>query len=178
MRLIYLTSAIYVLIAFCTSCEKDQGQFPSDQPVYFGYMYKNYAWGYQHFGWLVDNKGNIHYYKMPEDWRYGNEQGISEEDLNHNLSQADSIIGSIDRRTLDDKIPLIRDAIDGEITTPVNGANDAGGAVLIAYYYDPGKKLYQSVFLAQTGDFESHNTSQAAIELTDWLRQYVLFWLD
>lgn len=178
MQVLPSYKVFYLFILLCLGCEKDPDIFPSEQPVYFEYIYMNQAWGYQHSGWLLDKQGNINYYNLPGNWRFAGEDGISLEDLNYNLSQADTVIGSIDSETLNEKIQLIEDVIDGEITTPVHTACDAGGAALYAYYYDPGKKLYQPVFLAQSGDFESHNTSTAAVELTAWLKQYVLFWLE
>jgi len=174
LPLLFLLFLCYTLYA----CGKDEISNPPGQIVYFAYEYINYAWGYQHAGWLIDSAGNINAYNLPDEWRPGNEEGISFEDLKFNLSQTDTIVATIDPLVLNQKLQLIGEAKDGQITPSVHRAYDAGSSSLYAYYYDIEKQMYQIVFLAQSGDFESHNESTAAIELTEWLKQYGVFWLD
>ncbi len=172
---------VLLFLFFCYTlyaCEKDEISDPPGQIVYFAYEYINYAWGYQHTGWLIDSAGNISAYNLPDEWQPGNKEGISYEDLKFNLSQTDSIVATIDPLVLHQKVQLIGEAKDGQITPLVHRASDAGTSVLYAYYYDVEKQLYQIVFLAQSGNFESHNTSPAAVELTEWLKQYGVFWLE
>ncbi|MBN2523323.1 MAG: hypothetical protein JXB24_08595 [Bacteroidales bacterium] len=168
---------LFFCFALC-ACEKDEISDPSRQIVYFAYEYINYAWGYQHTGWLIDSAGNLNAYNLPDEWQPGNEEGISYKDLKFNLSQTDSVIATIDPAVLTLKVQLIGEAKDGIITPAIHAACDAGTSALYAYYYDVEKQLYRIVFLARSGDFESHNTSPAAVELTEWLKQFGVFWLD
>jgi hypothetical protein len=141
-------------------------------------MYKNMAWGYQYSGWLIDHEGNVNYYNLPDDWHYSDESGIGPDDMEFNLSQTDTVIATVDPAVLAEKIKLIEDAAQGEISPSIHSACDAGVSVLYAYYYDHSAKIYRPVFLAQSGDFESHNESEAAVALTNWLKQFGVFWLN
>jgi hypothetical protein len=158
-----------LLIIACSS-KKEDTLINKEQPVYFQYNYINWAWGYQHSGWLIDNKGNVNYYNKPADWRNGDQDGISYDDLIYNLSQTDSVIAKIDPLILKEKIKLIKDAIDGEISPETHTAYDAGVWALLAYYYDNNTKKYRTVFLAESGDVSSYNKDTAAIQLTNWLK--------
>jgi hypothetical protein len=173
---ILLCTMTFVFIVY--SCKKDDPLSDKGQPVYFQYSYVNYAWGYQHSGWLIDNKGNVNYYNLPNNWRYEDSDGISYDDLIYNLSQADSVIAKIDLQVLNEKIKLIHEAIGGTVSPRVNTAYDAGGSTLSAFYYDNITKKYRSVILAESGDFSSYNKSAAAIQLTNWLKQFGVFWLS
>lgn len=180
MQSIYSAHLIVsILLGFLiNSCDKVDTKDTSDQPVYFEYSYNNMAWGYQFHGWLIDKHGNVNYYNMPGNWKYGEEDGISYIDLIFNLTQTDSVIAIIDSDILKEKTQLINQAKKGEVTPLTQRANDAGTSVLKAYYYDQEEKMYKSVFLAQSGDFESYNMDSAAISLTNWLKQFNVFWLD
>jgi hypothetical protein len=179
MKIIHHLLISLAVIAFMLlSCQKETYQLPDDQPVYFEYKYQNFAWGYQHHGWLIDNEGKVRYYSMPEEWRIAEVDGISKENLLFNLSQTDSIITQIDKKVLDEKLSLIPKAKDGEITTPENHMFDAGTASLYAYYYDRSTKKYKGVLLAQSGDWECHNTSEAAVQLVEWMKENEMYWFE
>ena len=36
----------------------------------FQLEYVNYAWGYQHNGFIIDNEGNVLTYSNPENWNF------------------------------------------------------------------------------------------------------------
>lgn len=178
---------ISVLFMFFHTCEEEvtePGNLPvdkmviTDQPVFFEYLYMNEAWGHRRQGWLIDQLGNVNYYNDPDEWHLVEGDSIPGDDLLFNLLQSDSIITTIDQDVLAEKSGLIGPASKGGITPLKNIANDAGSSFLYAYLYDFETQAYTQVFLARSGDFESHNTSEAAIALTGWLKQFGVFWLD
>jgi len=166
----FLFLLIFLILSY--SCEKEDNLNNGEQPVYFQYSYLNIAWGYQNSGWLIDNKGNVNYYNMPDHWRKGDNDGISYDDLNFNLSQTDSIITRIDPLILKEKIKLIKYAINGEMSQKIHTAYDAGSSTLLAYYYDSNTKKYRTVILAESGDISCYNKDTAAMQLTNWLKQF------
>ncbi|MFC2080471.1 hypothetical protein ACFLRQ_03245 [Bacteroidota bacterium] len=180
MRTFIKIQFMFVAIAclLIVSCEEAENYIPTDQPVYFEYSYINMAWGFQHHGWVIDMEGNVRSYDKPENWLSAGEDGLDYDDLLTNISQADSIIATIDSAVLSEKIQLIMDAKDGKISPLVGSANDAGSSVLSAIYFDEATGKYKSVLLAQSGDFERHNKSRAAESLTEWLKEFDVFWLD
>ncbi|MGW8314093.1 MAG: hypothetical protein ACWGNV_00725 [Bacteroidales bacterium] len=167
-----------------TRCEKSDGELscydpPEGQPVYFQYRYINHAWGYQDHGWLIDGYGNVRYFEYPEDFRSPDSTGfLSMEDLEHNLTETDSLITTIRLEELEAHVALIQGAASGEINERQHLAYDAGTSTLACYLYDSGQKAYRYVFLGMSGDWEQLNLSEEAGDLIEWLRQYHVFWLS
>ena len=93
--------AILLLSLLLTSCEGEHYNAPVDQPLFFEYHYINFAWAHQDFGWLIDNEGSIRRFDFPVDYRHGvHGEYLSLEDLEYNLDQTDSIIGTVEAETL------------------------------------------------------------------------------
>ena len=175
---VYGLLVVTLMLSGCEKhCEK-QYAAPEDQPVLFEYRYMNHAWGYSDHGWLIDGEGDVRRYDLPEEFRLPDSMGyITAEDLIHNLSQSDSIIGSIKTNDLDYYIGLISGASEGKISKSENVAFDAGSSVLSCYQYDADREMYQYVFLASSGDWEQSNNSPEAKILVDWLKEFGVFWL-
>ena len=167
-----------MLAMMVTGCEKEY-EVPEDQPVLFEYRYVNYAWAYSEHGWLMDAEGLVHRYDFPEDFRLPDSSGyISAEDLAYNLSQSDSVIHRVEAEDLDYYVGLMEGAAGGEILKSENVAADAGSSVLSCYLYEPGKDMYQYIFLARSGDWEQSNNSREAKTLVKWLKEIGnVFWL-
>jgi hypothetical protein len=168
-----------ILILSIHACDLTDDNLTASQPIYFEYSYINFAWGYQHNGWIIDGDGNIKLYNLPDNWTETDSTGfIQEDDLLFNIDQTDSIVGVVDSTELMEKAALIPGAKNGKITSPVNIAADAGNATLYGYYYNSDEEAYEKVFLATSGDFSSHNQSDEAKELVAWLRSFGVFWLS
>lgn len=165
--------AIFLYTVVSISCEKDNYQILSDQPVLFQFNYINYAWGYQHTGWFIDPYGSIHGYNLPNKWVFPESDGyISKIDLLTNLRSADKeYVYRISSSELATYTNLIIRASNGAISDLVNAACDAGVASYNCYIWDTGKQKYKAVLLKQDGDFEQKNTSKEAEKITDWLEE-------
>jgi len=173
---VLLTGMLAILVV---QCEKPDCGCPDEQPVYFQYHYINFAWGYQENGWLIDRDGNIRYFEDPVEFRNPGSTGmLTLEDLEYNLGQADSVITSVERETLEEYLSYIPGAADGKIGDRVQIAADAGSATLSCYMYDEEQDAYRYVFLAMSGDWEQFNRSKEAEKLVDWLREFGVFWLS
>ena len=93
LRKLFLLS---ILILFIPGCKKDTS-ISERQSVLFQFEYINYAWGYQHQGFIIDNKGNVLTYNNPEGWNFpDNNLNINEIQFNENLGKC---------RLTDKKIP-------------------------------------------------------------------------
>lgn len=150
-----------------------------NQPVLFQYRYVNHAWGYQDHGWLIDSSGNVRHFEYPSDFRTPDSNGyLSLEDLEHNLSQTDSLINSIGEKELERHVALIPEAAAGEIGERQQRAYDAGTSSLACYVYDSGQDAFRYVLLGMSGDWEQLNQSEEAADLLAWLRQFNVFWLN
>jgi hypothetical protein len=73
---------------------------------------------------------------------------------------------------------LIPAAADGDLSDMENIAADAGTSVLTCYLYDSEKKIFRSVFLGMSGDWQQFNESLQAEVIVDWLLELPVFWLS
>jgi hypothetical protein len=171
--------SIVAIAVFAISCEELEYNAPADQPVWFEYNYVNHAWGYQNSGWFIDREGTMRYYNLPESYRLPDSSGyMSLEDLEHNLSLADSIVLQVDSIILEKQIRLIPGAAEGALGDAENIAADAGSSTLSCYIYNDDLDVYRKVKLAQSGDWEQFNLSREAEKLVKWLREFDIFWLS
>ncbi|RLD24034.1 MAG: hypothetical protein DRI70_08660 [Bacteroidetes bacterium] len=175
----YIIIVMAALALFMMACEKEIYDSPDDQPVYFEWHYTNHAWGFQEYGWLIDQGGTIRSFNQPLDYRPGLKGAyLTLEDLEHNLGLTDSIIGKVDSTDFRKYTNYIPDAAKGTIGKSRSVAADAGSSVLSCYMYDPEMNAYQYVFLAQSGDWEQFNLSSEAEKLVEWLTEFGVFWLS
>ena len=179
MKYMWRYMAMGVLAILGTGCEKPECECPEEQPVYFQYHYVNHAWGYQERGWLIDKQGNVRYFESPEGFRLPDSTGmISLQDLEYNLSQADSLLTTMESEELNAYIAYIPGSAAGDIGEKSQVAADAGASVLSCYLYDEEADAYRYVFLAMSGDWEQFNLSAEAGILVDWLIDFGVFWLS
>jgi len=139
--------------------------------VLFQFEYVNYAWGYQHHGWLIDSSGDLHCYNLPDNWTFPDSTGaISAENMERNLQNTDSICYQINPEVLKAKFSLLPLAAKGSISDPVTEMYDAGSAVYVGYILNRSTNRYERILLQQLGDTRIENRSQQAHELYEWLQ--------
>lgn len=160
-----------------SSCEKsdinvDNQTQKLNLQILFQFEYINYAWGYSHSGWFIDNEGNVKGYNVPNDWRIVDSLSyISKDDLIYNYNQTDTLYSQIDSIILNEKTRLIQNTLNGELSEINCHGADIGGFSLYCYFWDNMNSKHKRVLLARTGDCEQINTSTEAKELTEYLIQ-------
>jgi hypothetical protein len=165
---------IILIIYTLPGCEKktaNQNEINIDQKILFQYYYVNFAWVYQHSGFIIDNEGNTHCFNLPDNWIFPDSSGahIDEQTMDHNMMETDSICFVLDKEELLEKFNLIEEAATGNISEPVNIGADQGATVYSAFIYNSEDKKYKHILLKQFGDWRIYNSSQAAIDLCNWL---------
>lgn len=142
-----------------------------DQEYFFLYEYINYAWGYQHSGWLMDSSGTARYFCVPEKWMVPDtDAAIEISGIEQYMVKADSVITVVDRNILAEKVKLIKAAARGTLGEPENVMADAGTRSYYALQYDPDQSVYERILLKQEGDWEIDHLSNAAGELAEWMQ--------
>ncbi len=173
MSLFKITTGIMVLSMFFSNCDEESNNNQYDmanQKILFQYEYVNYAWGYQHQGWIIDSAGDVHCYKSPKNWQQFDSIGLIDASLlESNLLQTDSVCFTVEKTELAQMISLIEEASRGEKLEPQQKRFDSGVQVYTAYMLNTVTNKYESVLLKQTGDYLIENKSQAAEELYNWL---------
>lgn len=173
MKNIWILSIIGFLIISLTNCDPIPDDIETTtlkQRIYFQYEYVNYAWGYQHAGWLIDSSGNVLCYDKPENWYSTDSLGfITSAEMDSNIFKTDSVCYTIDKTTLIDKTGPIKNVSKGVISDPIHEMYDAGIESYYGFTYNEETKKYKKVLLKQIGDFRIDNSASEAVELYEWL---------
>ncbi|MBS2097593.1 hypothetical protein [Carboxylicivirga linearis] len=174
MKRILLAILIASILALLTACDKNNKNTqytPINQRILFQVEYINYAWIYQHNGYLIDCSGNIYSFNNPENWNFIEDNGtISEVAMNENLLSTDSIIYTLDDANLENKQYKINHAVKGNISDLKCEMVDAGTIVYSTFTLNKRTHKYKQVILNQWGDCSRENSSAAAKDLYEWLR--------
>ena len=161
-----------ILFGFISgSCEKDEIKIKnSDLIVLFQYEYMNWAWGFSHAGWFIDNKGNVQKYVKPENWISDSSGYYDYAGLISNYNQTIALIGQVDLEELNEKSALIVGTLNGQLSEIECHGADMGSLNYYCYSWDPEKKKFKRQLLSSGGDCEQINTTPEAIELTEYLK--------
>lgn len=148
------------------------GQYGQLPPVLFQYEYINYAWGFRHNGFFLDQDGRIVSFKQPEKWIFPDSTGLlTKADLQYNLAQCDSVFGRVNQRELDNNYDKIQDVRLGTILDNGLIMADAGTGVMSAWYWNDKLRSYENVFLMSNGDRSRVNTHPDVKGIVEFLKQ-------
>ena len=160
-----------LIILILMGCEKENEYIPNpDQEIFFQLEYINYAWSYQHSGWMIDSSGAVRGFKLPKTWTFIDSNGfISSIDMKKNIEQMDTVFTKIEKDSLSKYVSKILNASKGKITEPKTEMFDAGSSLFSAFIYDSKLKKYKQVIIKQTGDLFIDNLSIEANEIYNWM---------
>lgn len=154
------------------SCQKEivENSFEG-QAVLFSKEYINYAWGYQHFGWIMDSDGVIRSYNQPEKWNFIDSVGyISSGKMVDNINITTSILLQVDKDETSKFYPKAMQSLYGKTTVPTHEMSDFGTITYSAYVLIPETGKFKRIVLYQYGDVCFINTSEAAREIYTWMK--------
>jgi hypothetical protein len=139
--------------------------------VLFQYDYINYAWGYQHNGFFIDNEGNILTYKNPTDWNYPDDNlSLTESQLHENIGNCVSTGKKIDRIELEKYAGYIKNISLSKVTAQKNVAADAGSIQYICYQFSGSPGSYKGYLIKMEGDFTCENLNFYSKRVSAWLK--------
>ncbi len=169
-------STLLVAVLSVTGCMKmDCGQDSEpefSQPVLFQYEYYNYAWGFRHHGFLIDEEGRINGFEEPKKWITPDSSGfMSKADLEYNLVQCDTFCGKVDKEDMAHYFRKIGEVRDSKIKDNGMVMADAGTGVFSAWYWNRREQMYENVFLVSNGDVSRINTHESIMEMIEWLKR-------
>jgi hypothetical protein len=153
-----------------TGCKKNN-VIDENQHILFQYDYINYAWGYLHTGFLIDNQGNILTYKNPETWNYPDEELVlTESQLRENLENCVITEKKISPDELAKYAGYIKNISLSKITALKNVAADAGTGQYICYMYSDSSGTYKGSLIKMEGDFTCENLNFYSKRVSLWLK--------
>jgi len=164
---IYLT----LLLALASAgCKKNIG-ISNRQAILFEYQYINYVLNYQHYGFIIDNAGNVLEFKNPEAWNFpDSELRISENQVADNLAFCTPTGITIAKADLEKYSNLIKNLASSKVSAMKNSSDDAGSSQFICYQYSENTGMYKGTIIKMEGDFTCENLNFFSRKIADWMK--------
>lgn len=159
------------LILFMAGCKKNY-VINEKQKIFFQFEYINYAWGYQHTGFIIDNEGNVLTFENPENWNFqDNNRSLSEIQVSENLSKCRNSGKKISQAELQKYTSYIKNISSSKITAIKNVAADAGSTEYLCYQYYESSGTYKGCLIKMEGDFTCENLNLYSKKVASWLKE-------
>lgn len=164
---IFLLVLLAVIMAGC----KKNIAISNRQAILFEFEYVNYAWNYQHYGFFIDNEGNVLTYNNPESWNFPDrELRISEDQVAENLSMCTHSGIRIPKSELQKYSNHIKNIASSKVSAIKNAADDAGSAEYICYHYSENSGMYKGTIIKMEGDFTCENLNFYSKKVAEWMK--------
>ncbi len=159
-----------LLIFALTGCRKSYVTNERQQ-ILFQYDYINFAWGYTHEGFYVDEKGNVLVYSNPEGWNFHKgDYNLTESQLAENLSKCTVSEIKIDSHELSRFSSYIHNLAASKVTALKNSAADAGTTLYLCYSYNQQSSIYKGTLIRMEGDFTCENLNFLSRKVSLWMK--------
>lgn len=168
------SAGILLLILFIsvalTGCKKNI-VLSNRQSILFEYEYVNYAWNYQHYGFIIDSEGNVFTYNNPDRWNFPDrELRISESQVDENLSVCTHSGIRIPKTELLKYSNHIKNIVSSKVTALKNAADDAGSTEYICYQFSESSGTYKGTIIKMEGDFTCENLNFYSKKVSEWMK--------
>jgi hypothetical protein len=161
---------ITLLVLFITGCKKNY-VISDKQVILFQLEYINYAWGYQHNGFIIDNEGNVLTYSNPEDWNFpDNDFSLSESQVAGNIGNCIQSGKKIPKEELQKYTNYIKNIASSKVTAIKNVAADAGSLEFICYQFSESTGMYKGYLIKMEGDFTCENLNFYSKKVAAWMK--------
>lgn len=163
---------ILVLLLLFSACDYvEVAPQEETSTLIFQSEYTNYAWGYNHNGWMMGNSGELKRFQKKAAWVFPDAQGyVSEADMLKNLAACDSVIAKISTGDFSKFASMALTCADGPLSKAENKMADAGAHVYCFYLYEANQKRYRRVLLDMAGDWSQQNLAPNARVIVDFMK--------
>jgi len=171
MKPFFLKLLLFLLtVLFLTGCKKNY-VISNKQLILFQIEYINYAWGYQHNGFIIDSEGNILTYKNPLKWNFPDKDfTISETQVKDNISNCINYGKKIPKEELQKYTNYIKNIASSKVTALKNVSADAGSLKYICYRFSESSGNYKGYVIKMEGDFTCENLNFFSKKVVTWLK--------
>lgn len=175
MKKYFFLAVVLISLIGCFQIN-DFGRQEVDPPMLgsqliFQSEYTNHAWGYSHFGWMMDGSGIVKRFQKNAPWVFPDSLGyVSEKDMQKNLNVCDSLLEHVASNELLHYTAKALTCVDGPMTNPKMTMADAGEHIYAFYRYEADRKRYKRVILSMVGDWSQENLAPNAKEVVDWMK--------
>ncbi len=164
---------IFVILfatGFLADCKRNIA-INKKQEILFQVDYVNYASGYIHYGFIVDNEGKIMTYNDPLKWNFPDKEfNISESQVRDNLGNCLNSGIKIPPEELKKYSSYIKNISSSKVTALKNVSSDAGSLEYICYQFLENTGTYKGCMIKMEGDFTCENLNFFSKKVTTWLK--------
>jgi hypothetical protein len=173
-RIIMKTNAIkiffFIIALFATGCKKNN-VINENQAVLFQVEYVNYTLGYQHSGFIIDNKGNVLTFSNPENWNFPDKElTISESQVRENIIKCSISGKKVPPDELRKYAGYIKNISSSKVTALKNVAADEGSVQYLCYQFSNKSGIYKGYLIKMEGDFTCENLNFFSKKVSMWLK--------
>jgi hypothetical protein len=162
---------IFSIAILISGCRKNN-VIKERQHILFQYDYVNYAWGYIHEGFVIDDEGNIMTYQNPESWNFHDpDYNLTENQLAENISRCTKSEQKIGKEELVKFSSYIDNIKSSKVTAKKNESADAGTSVFICYDFIEEKGIYKGYLIKMEGDYSCENLNFYSKKVSLWLKE-------
>jgi hypothetical protein len=161
---------ITLLCLTSAGCKKAYN-ISNKQEILFQFDYVNYAWGYQHNGFIITKEGEVLTYNNPEVWNFPDKDfSLTIEEVNENIGYCLNSGKKISKAELQKYSNYIKNIASSKVTAPKNVAADAGSTEFICYQFSENTGIYKGYIIKTEGDFRSENLNFYSKKVVLWMR--------
>ena len=171
MKNLILAFVLLTSLSGCLLHDDIWADGPYADPVIFQSEYTNYAWGYNHSGWLLDNSGQVKRFQKSAKWVFADTLGyVSASDMQKNMAACDSVMAKVSASDFTAYSGKALNCVNGTMSKPQNTMADAGEHIYAFYIYDPGHNRYKRIILNMTGDWSQENLATGSKAVVEWMK--------
>lgn len=166
---------VFILLLFpalsSESC-REKSIISHEQGILFQMDYVNYAWGYHHYGFMIDSDGRILTYENPEKWNFPDDNLILTEDqIAENISMCRISGEKIPAETLNKYTSYIDNIAGSKVTARRQTGADAGTLQFICYKFSGNSMMYKGFLIKTEGDFTAENLNFYSKKVVSWMKE-------
>jgi len=151
------------------SCQKNY-VISDKQEILFQFDYVNYAWGFQHNGFIINSEGDILSYNNPEEWNFpDNDLMLNKMQVEENISKCILTGKKIDKEELHKYTNYINNIASSKVTALKNVAADAGSLKYVCYQFSESTLTYKGYLIKMEGDFTCENLNYYSKKVVAWM---------
>jgi len=165
---IFLIISSVILIAGC----RKNYVISERQRILFQYEYINDTRENRHYGFFIDNEGNVLTYDNPVEWNFPDKDlNITENQVDENISRCMISGKSIPVEELMKFSNFIENISSSKVTAVKNSGTDTGKSVFICYQFFEGTGTYKGYLIKMEGDSSCENLNFYSKKVTLWMKE-------
>jgi hypothetical protein len=166
--------SVIIICIHVSGCKKDH-IVSQGQKIFFQQDYVNYAWGYQHYGFIIDSDGNVMTYDKPEKWNFPDKSNnLTEIQVNENMSSCKPTGKKIPRTELQKYINYISYISLSKVTAPKHVGSDMGSLGYYCYQFSEISSTYKVATIKTEGDLVCENLNFYSKRVVAWMKDISL----